>query len=417
MYTDMFYIKIKKIFKNRFFLASFWMYFGTLILNTGNYLYHLLTARMLGRGLYGELESLIALVYILSIPWTTLTLVVVKFVSSYKGKGETSSISRLYYYLWKKLIFYGFLFGIVLLLLSPFIISFLHISSFLSVLFLIGVFLMGILTMLNRSFLQGVSDFFSLAMSNSVEAVSKLSFAVVLIFLGYKVLGAFAAIAIGILFGFFVAYYSILKLRFSDKGSIKVQQLFRYTLPAFLTTFGMTSLFTTDVLLVRHFFSSGESGSYAALSVLGKIIFFAASPITFVMFPFVSEHHARGEKYSHFLFISLGISVLVGMAISVLYFMIPDFITRALFGNQFISIIPYLGLFGLFISTYTICYLLSSFYLSIHKTKTSYLIIMAAILQIILITFMHSTLLQVIMINTGVVFLLLVFLLLYYLRL
>lgn len=405
---------VKQALSNKFFIASFWMYAGTLLLNIGNYVYHLLAARLLGRNYYGELESLISLVYMLSIPWMTLTLVVIKFVSMHKGKDEIKEISKLYYYLKEKLIIYGLIFGLILLIISPWIMTFLHVSSYLSVVFLIAVFFFGILSMLNRSFLQGMSDFFALAVSNSLEAVGKVFTAIILIYFGYKVAGAFAAIAISIFIGFFIANYYVRKLKFSVKGSIDVKRLVKYILPVFLTTFGMTSLFTTDVILVRHFFPGVESGSYAALSVLGKIIFFGVSPIMFVMFPFVSENYERGKKYIHFLFISLALSAVGGFIICLAYFFIPELIVGLLFGNEYVAISELLGFFGIFISLYTLCYLLSSFYLSIHKTVVSLFVALAALLQVIFIVAIHESLFQIIIVNIVIVFLLIIGLLLYY---
>ena len=68
-------------------------------------------------------------------------------------------------------------------------------------------------------------------------------------------------------------------------------------------------IITMDLILVKHFFSDQDAGVYATLSILGKIIYFAASPVASVMFPIVAGKHAKGEKYFEFLLMSLLITI------------------------------------------------------------------------------------------------------------
>lgn len=404
----------KTIFGNKFFTASFWMFIGTGFLNFGNYLYHLVTARLLGNAGYGELESLISLLYILSIPLLTLTIVIVKFVSKYKGKNDYVSISQLYFYFREKVILFGLIFSLLLLLLSPILQSFLHLSSFWFIVILTANFFFSLLSMLGRSILQGLSNFLGMSITNFIETFSKVITALVLVLVGYKVLGAFAGTAIGAMLGGIAALYIISRYHFKERGFKDASHIVKFSLPAFLTTLGLTSLFTTDVVLARHFFPGVDSGNYAALSVMGKIIYFGVSPIMMVMFPFVSEHHAKGERYSHFLFMSIGLTLLGALFVVALYFLIPGLMIELLPGKAYLSVAPLLGLFGVFITIYSLCYLLSNFYLSLHKSVISYVIMVIAGLQVFMIYMFHTSLLAIIQVNIAVVSVLLVLLLLYY---
>lgn len=407
---------IKRVIKHRFFTASFWVFFGLGTTNIGSYLYHLITARLLGPELYGVLEATISFLYFLAIPLLTLSLVIVKFTSEYKGKNDLKKLSLFYYYVQSRLHLFGIITGILLLLSSYWIMSFLHLKSYILFLMLIITFLIGLYTNLMRSALQGLSNFFGYSMSTTGEAVLKVVIAVFLILLGLKVEGAFAAIVISGIGGYFIGYYFMRKLPASPSYFTEKKRIARFALPVFLNTLAMTSLYVTDVLLVRHFFPGVESGYYAALSVLGKIIFFAVSPISLVMFPFVSEHHARGERYFHYLFFSLVLTVVVSASIIVLYFAIPDFMVLVLFGKKFLAIAPLVGIFGVFIGLYSITSLLANFFLSIHKTNAGFISLSGAFLQLILILIFHKSLLQVIEMSIISTFLLLAVLLLYYLH-
>src|SRR3989344_9548168 len=110
-----------KIAKDQFLSATFWVFLGTGFMSFGNYLYHFLMGRMLGVSLYGALESIISVLYILSVPTLTMTLVIVKFVASHKGKGEYALVQSLYSFVLGKLMLYGSIALGILVLASPFI--------------------------------------------------------------------------------------------------------------------------------------------------------------------------------------------------------------------------------------------------------------------------------------------------------
>lgn len=402
------------IFQYRFVSATFWMFVATGFLNVGNYFYHLIMGRMLGPSLYGVLESMISLIYLLSIPLMTLTLVIIKFVSSYKGKNDFSAIGGLYSFFTRKAFLYGSLVSVLIIVLSPLIVNFLHLQSNLLVILLAIIFFISIFNMLAKAILQGLTDFLGLAVSNLFEVLGKLGLSIILVLVGIKVVGAFAGFVAGILLGFLVAYSFIKKIVLQHGSFNEKKELLSFSLPVFFSNLALTSIYTTDILLVRHFFPGNESGLYAALSILGKIIFFAASPLTLVMFPLVSEHHAAKKKYIQFLILAIIFTSIITLVLTLLYFFLPQLIIGLLYGSEYSAIVPMLGYFAIFISIYTICFLLTNFYLSVHKTSIIAFVVAASILQIILIWLFHSTLFEVIKVSIIAVFLLLIALMVYY---
>lgn len=405
---------IKKIFQYRFISATFWMFVATFLLNLGNYLYHLIMGRMLGPSLYGVLESTISLLYLLGIPLMTLTLVITRFVSSYKGSGNLGAIAGLYNFFIRKSLFYGLFFSILILIASPLIVNFLHLTSNLLVVLLAITFFVGIFNMLGKAMLQGLTNFFGLALSNFFEVLAKLGASILLVFLGIEVVGAFAGFIAGVFLGFIVAYIFIknvvsIKGNFSEK-----KELISFSIPVFLSNLALTSIYTTDILLVRHFFPGSESGLYAALSILGKIIFFAASPLTLVMFSLVSEHHAANKKYAHFFVLAVIFTGAIVLLLTLVYFFFPQLIIGLLYGSAYLAIVPILGYFAIFISLYTLCFLLTNFYLSIKETRAVALAVLAAIFQIVFIWIFHGTLFDIVKVSIITTFLLLVVLMLYY---
>ncbi len=406
---------VSKIITDTFLQATAWMFLGTGVLSFGNYLYHLVMGRMLGPSEYGVLESLISFSYILSVPLMTLNLIIVKYVASYKGHNDYDSISSFYIFLTKKFMREGVLLCLLLILLSPLITSFLHLSSFTYAILLVAFVFTGLFSGLGKGMLQGLSNFAGLTAVNTVESISKIVLAVLLVYFGFKSQGGLIGIVIAATLAFFAARFFLGSIKKKNPKQFQEGHLIgKYTVPTFFTTLGMTSLFTTDVLLARHFLAPEVAGYYAALSILGKIVFFAVSPITLVMFPFVSERNSRGEKYGKIIALSMALTLLGAGIVILVYYLFPQLVVLTLFGKHFLPISGFVWMFGIFIGIYSICYLIANFFLSIHKTIPTYFVITASLLQIIAICFFHNSIDEMIFVSILTTFLLLITLLLYY---
>jgi len=371
--------------------------------------------RMLGPVNYGVLASIISLAYILNIPMGMLNLVIVKFVSSFKGKRGLGTVAVLFKKITKIIFPLSLLFFLFFLIISPLILSFLHLKS-VSPLIIIGlVFLISTFCTLNRSVLQGLLHFGYLTTSGILEVVLKVGVAVLLVIIGFSVNGALLAILIGGVVAYFFTLYPLCRL--SPGGKEKIlngREMIAFALPVFFSILAFTSLFTTDIVLARHFLSAQEAGFYSALATLGKIIFFASSPIIMVMFPMISERQTNGRDFRDLLFQSSGLVFLICLAITFIFALAPSLMVKILYGRHYLIASPYLIFFAIFISLYTFSYLLTNFYLSIKKVKVVILTVIASLAQIVFISFFHQSLLQIVMGSIFVLALLFVGLLVYY---
>jgi len=406
---------MKKFFSNTFITASFWMFLATGFVNVGNFIYHGVMGRLLERGMLGELESLISVLYILGIPMTTISLVIIKFVSEYKGKDATDKIAAIYQYFRKVTWKIGLVSSIVMLLLTPVLTNFLHLSSPSLVFLLIINFLISLFVFIDKSVIQGLTHFSILSAANCIEVAGKLILSILLVMLGFYVTGAFAGVVLsGFIVFLFTQLFITKKLKFSKTVFSSHREIYSFTIPVFITTLCLSLIITIDVVLVRHFFPGPLSGDYSAISLLGKVVYFAISPLLSVMFPLVSEYHASGKKYSHILLYSMMLAVVMGIGVILCYIAVPNIFILLLFGKKFLLIAPYLAYFALFMVLYTLSSLLANFYLSIHKLQGIYGLLGAVVLQIVLILSFHASLWQVIYSNIIVSFLLFISLLIYY---
>lgn len=389
-----------KLLQHPLFSGSFLMFGGGMAVNVINYLYHLIMGRLLGPVGYGVLASIFSLLYIVSIVPLSTSISIVKFISGAKNKKELSNI------------YYGiksFAFKLSTILLLMFTLLSFPLAKFLNIQDTFSVFVVGIvmffsiLTLVNQATLQGLLKFQWFVIPNLVLAIAKLLLGIVFVFFGFSVGGAVVGILIASIFAYVVSTFSIRGfVARATKTDFNTRKFIKYSIPVLLQAFAFTSIFSVDVLLAKHFLSPFEAGVYASLSTLGKVVFFATSPIASVMFPIISKRHSGGIKYKKILFLSLLLTAAISLIITVIYYFFPRVAISTLFGKEYLDGASSLIFMAGFMVLYSISYLLVNYFLSIGKTIVVVLPILAALIQGLLIYFhYHSNKVEIV--NTSLV--------------
>lgn len=131
-----------------------------------------------------------------------------------------------------------------------------------------------------------------------------------------------------------------------------------------------------------------------------------------VMFPLLIKRHANKESFTNLFYISLLLVLIPSFAITAFYFLFPSFVINLFLGGRnYLSIASYLGIFGLYLTVFSMVNVCVNFFLSLNKTNISFLVVFAAILQIVLIYMFHSSFYQVIGVSLIVLVILLTVLL------
>ncbi len=176
----------------------------------------------------------------------------------------------------------------------------------------------------------------------------------------------------------------------------------------------MLALNNVDLILVKRFFTEEETGYYASVITLGKLMLFGSGIIATVMFPQISVKYAKKENYNNLFKMFLYVETLLVVAGIVVYYSLPKFLTLLFFGDRFLNAVPYLPKFSLFIGLYVLINFFVVFFLAIEKTAVYMFLVPAVIMQFILINLYHSSLDVVININIGIALVLLISLVLYF---
>jgi O-antigen/teichoic acid export membrane protein len=392
---------LSKFLSNSLARDSAIVFTGSMAANVGAYIYHLLMGRLLGPAGYGELSSLISLLYIFTIPLIVSQTVLVKFISGFKAHGEVGQAKSLFVSITKFCIVISLL-GIPLILIcSPIITSFLHLSS--TVLFFLVYiqFIFSLLSIVMVSLMQGYQKFIWFSVFSVGAILIKLVFSVPLASLGvFGVLLAAAISCVVLYILYFIPVRFILQAKYKPTNLTK-REAITFAVPTLMTLLSTTSIYSTDIILVRHFFSASDAGLYAALAILGKIIFYASASIALVLFPVLSEQAAKGHASNKLIVSAVGIVTLASFGLALLYFIFPDFIVSMLFGSAYRGAGVLLGLFGLFIAFYSVGYVISTMCLAIGRTGIWIVPTLCAVAQIVAITIFHGSIYAVIWINVA----------------
>ena len=366
--------KINNLISHPLISGSTIIFIGSFLANLQNWFFNLFIGgrHLLSVSDYGVYSSLISFVGLFGIFSSSFISIFAKFTATYSAKSDSkTNINLLVRNGARIVVVFGIAVFMILMILSFPIASFLKLDD-LKLLFLIFfIIVFSIFSSLPLGILQGELRFFSLSILNITSPFLKIAVGFLFLFLGFKVFGVIAAIFLSSLIPFTVLL--IVFSKYYRKGgkqkqllneSIFFKEFKNYSFKFFLATVGITILTTTDVIFARHFFTPEMAGQYAALSIMGKSIFYFASPVYFVFFPLIASKKEKKEKLYETLFLGIGIITIISVALSFVYFLFPMSVLRIFFPAKEYSILAqYLGPFSLYIIIFSIAILFNNFLL------------------------------------------------------
>lgn len=410
----------KQFLKQELVKGGIYIFIGTMFANIFNFLFNLFMSRNLRVEDYGVLTSIISLIGLVVTPVGAIIPTVVNFAGSRFAKEEYEQVRLFFLKIIKPLILVGFILLFCFIVFTKTIGDFFHIKDQSLIIITGFIVFLGYLGIINSGLLQAKLAFKFISFSNLVSSLFKLIAGVSLVFLGFKLNALMWVIFISSAIPFVISFIP-LKFLFNSQrhisNKIHLKDLFSYGIPSFLASLGLTSLISMDILLVKHFYDPLQAGIYAGLSLVGRVIFFFTAPIGIVMFPLVVQKYERRENHNNIFKLSIALVFIPSILISVFYFLYPDFAIGFFIKNKvYLSASGLLGLFGAFITIYSLISLFVYYFLSINKTKVYVPVVFCAIAQALLITLYHDSLFGVVIISLIVSAGLLIVLLFYYIK-
>jgi len=409
---------IKKIeFNDDFIRHGIWMFFAASVGSLLNLVYQLYMVRHLAPVDYGVLNSLVGLLLIISVPAGTLQTAITKFVSTFYAHRQWKKIKIFLLKLAKVVFFFGLAFFFIIVLGSGYIASFLQIPSFLPVIIIGLLLFLSVILPLSLGGLQGLQMFRWFGLSMITSGGLKVAMGILLVSLGFRVMGALSAYIAASVTMFFLSFGPLKsfisgKCKLSDVSfgtapsgtyseEINFGEIYKYFLPVAVTFLCFMALVNGDVILVKHFFSPLEAGYFSIAQMAGKIILFLPGAITVVMFPKASHLHAQGKNTRPILKKSLVIAGVLCGGAALICIIFPSLVIKILSGKEYMESISLVRLFAISMTFFALLYTLLFYQLSIHRLNFIYPLISLTLLQLILIILFHRSLAQVLYILCG----------------
>lgn len=413
------YSFIIKVIKSELISGSFFLFAGTTIANILAFIFNLFLVRHLSYGQYAEFSALISLITLASIPAQSFLPTIVHFSGKYFANNDKKNASLFFRESSKKIGILAIAFFIAFFFLAIPIGRFLHIKDYSEIILIGGVVSVIYLGITNNAFLQGLLRFPFLSGTIVLGGLLKLFMGAGLYLVGLGLNGIFLGYLLSFLIPFLVTYIPLKKtISFSQKNnhSIAMNEVITYGLPATLAILSLSSFTSTDILLIKHFFTPTNAALYSGLSLIGRIIFYFTAPIPVVMFPLIVKRFHKGENFHKLLYASFLLVLLPSSLITAFYFVFPKLAISIFLGAKYFAIAPYIGWFGLYLCIFSLLNVLINFFLSLKKTYVSWFVAGGALVQGVGIVYFHSNIAEIIVLSLIISLVLFIILLLYYIR-
>lgn len=372
--------------------GSIIMLFSAILVSGVNFGYTVAMARMLGPSLFGHVSAAMTILMLASAITLAFQLVCAKFVARNDRAGARASVYRS---LLGKAWVVSLLVGAGLFLAQGPVAGYLHLPDS----WILGVLAIGISAYVplgvRRGALQGVCAFGRLSGNALIESAAKFGTAILLVSLGYGVLGAVGAISASVIVAYLIPP---LPQEFKARSEAAQPASFGEGAQAIVFFVGQVIINNIDILLVKHFFPPEQAGLYAAVALVGRVLYFAAWSVVSAMFPISAAAKPREEDPNVILvplLFVLGIAVVFVLVLS----FFPGLIVETIFGGGFSHAEPLLALYAVATGLYALSVVLMAYEMSRRIANTGWLQLAFSGVLIIAIGIFHAALRDVIMVQ------------------
>ena len=377
------------------------MLVGTVVVSAFNFGYTVAIARMLGPAAFGHASAVVTLLMLCSAITLAFQLVCAKFVARNETPGARAALVRS---MMKRAWLVGIALAAALALGSTGVASYLRLPSAWIVLLLAAGLAFYVPLGVRRGAMQGACDFRRLAGNLVLEVVVKFSAALVLVGIGYGVMGAVGALSASVVAAYFLP---TLGHGFRGRSQACIPASFGEGMQAIVFFIGQVLINNVDILLVKHYFPPDRAGLYAAVALVGRVLYFASWSVVSAMFP-ISASAKPKEHNSNLLVVPLLLVVLLSVSFILLLTFMPGPIVRFVFGSGFREAEPLLSLYAAATGLYSLCVVLMAYEMSRRIANTGWMQLFFSVGIIGGISIFHATLREVVIVQIVLMVILLV---------
>lgn len=357
-------------------LASF------MVVHLGNYLFNVIMGRALGPALFSDLAVIVTLLLVVTLATGGLQTAAAKAATEL-ASGATQQWLR------RRAAAGGLAAAGLLALGSGALAAFFNISSpWPFVIFGLGLpplFAQAV----DRGFLQGGTRFGRLALSYQTEMWVRLGGAALLVWVGFGLNGAVAALSLS----FLASWLAARPRHVAAAAAVERSPIGAVAGAAALLSLGEVLVNHSDLLIVKHFSEPAVAGAFGAIAVVGRVPLFIAWSIAAVAFPFVAAGDGAARRRS------LGAIAAIGAGITAASWAMPEAIIRVLFGDGFSTFAPYLGPYALAASLFALARTVAFLELAAGRHRGATLVLGAGVVQAAALWWFHEAIVTVVVVR------------------
>lgn len=365
-----------KIKENSFLSDSVSLSLSNLVVSALNYLFLLAAAYFLSITEFGVLGAAVSILTLLTMLGNIIQLQTTARVALCQTSQQAKEIA-------KQALFKLLCFSVVPLCLVAFYLN--QIASLLnsksSAVIVLSLSLLALLcSCIANGYTAGIKAIATQARLSIFSTTLKFCIGLVFIFLGFGVAGAIGSYGIGFLTLVLASFYGKAFRQESEQLNKQPEPVpSGLSFPVlFLTYCLLVCPFVFDQLLLQNI-SPNLSGNYAALGILGKLVFFLCAPILSVIYSHAcsATEASKAEifKKGAYTLCFIIICILVGWSV------LGNWVASLLLPAHYHVIIPQIFLFCLGVSAYCINYLIALYAIVLSDYRIIFALIPAVIAQ------------------------------------
>jgi O-antigen/teichoic acid export membrane protein len=312
----------------------------TLAASATNYLSNVILGRVLTPASFGDLTALLSLTVIVSIPAGAAQAIVAQRIARNRHDGADGEVAWAIRYSTGHIGVAALAVGLVYAMCIPLVESVLDLQAVGPAIALVPLIVLSFLLPLASGFLQGLERFIALGWVMLGVAIGRIAFGVPWALAGGGSGGAIAGQALATLFavaavGWMVRGY----MQAAPGGTARGGARRRPDVTALVFSgafFAFAMLSNLDVILAKVILDPHESGEYAALATIGKLVLFLPSAVAIVMVPSAARARREGAQAAVLRTAALltGVAALV---IAIPAAVAPETTLRLMFGDEYVG--------------------------------------------------------------------------------
>lgn len=401
--------------QNTFEKNSFILFVMMMFTNVCNYLFQIITGRLLTVEEYALENTLLSLLTICCIPGSVLSLIAVNYAAKASlGTGDFGmpEVIRL---------LGRFISVVTAFLFIAALLGAGRISAFFGIedaRYLVFLFFLAAASLLHQSVYsiqQGMQKFARMGIQNLLLTLGKLVIGCMLILAGWNVYGVLTGILLGtaaaVLYGMKPVRRHV-KEAFLQSGrpDLRDMGIGEYTAGAVVIQCCMVVFTNGDMLLMKYYFSDTQAGIYSSAMVIGKIAMYVSSAAAAALFPAVVEMEARGEDSRKVLAKAFYYGGGACLACQTGMLVFGREVIGLLFGQKYLESIRYLPAVCFFVAPLTFVTMLMNYFLARSLVRIFAVTMLLGLAACMILTaFYHETMEGVMGICGGVLWCLFLF--------